>query len=280
MSRPLPHCGLAVTRSLRSLQGPRIKSHIQTLSRQRREPTLVCGRCWACLGSPRLALPFSGAVQCHAGLPETCGYFWGPWRGVRFAVGLVTRLLPLQGADGAGVQDEGHAHGQNRAGLPARHRPLQPRYGLRPGLHRARPPARAGRTAAWTCLLFTVGNGCATFSWPLCGSQSGPLHTSGLHEPRFTLVVWCLCRAFGLCCPKHSTTLHRTPHELPVPRVWSLDNPGGVSEGQTCPGYRGTSLSPSWVLHRRGPSRSCQPRPSQGLWGASLRAQVPRQLAG
>lgn len=40
---------------------------------------------------------------------------------------------PSQGADGAGVQDAGHADGQDGAGLPARHRPLQPRYCLPSG---------------------------------------------------------------------------------------------------------------------------------------------------
>ena len=50
-------------------------------------------------------------------------------------------LLPPQGADGAGVQDAGHADGQDGAGLPARHRPLQPRYCL----PTASPAVRPGR---------------------------------------------------------------------------------------------------------------------------------------
>lgn len=138
MPRPLARHGLAVTRSLCSLQHPRVNPTRRPSPGRESPPRGVAGvgPVWAAPLWPS-QLP-SGATP---GSLSPVGISGGPWRGARFAVGLVTHPLPLQGADGAGVQDEGHAHGQDGAGLPACHRPLQPRYGLLPRSGRMATPS-------------------------------------------------------------------------------------------------------------------------------------------
>lgn len=147
-SRTLAHP--AVTRAPSSLRVPGIKSHnAELLEVEERSPPLSSGpegTGWAQgLSYPvRIALPFSAALQACA--EPFGGVSGGPRKGVVWLGRCCSLPLPTQGADGAGVQDAGHADGQDGAGLPARHRPLQPRYRLlpRPGVH---PPRGRGSGA-------------------------------------------------------------------------------------------------------------------------------------
>lgn len=207
-SRTLAHP--AVTRAPSSLRVPGIKSHnAELLEVEERSPPPSSGpegTGWAQgLSYPvRIALAFSAALQACA--ESSGGVSGGPRKGVVWLgrccfpapsvwLGRCCSLpLPPQGADGAGVQDAGHADGQDGAGLPARHRPLQPRYRLlpRPGVH---PPRGQGSGAPAAAPQPTD----RALSAPCPSAEPACLSCDGLHcqRPGARLVWGCWGRSPG-----------------------------------------------------------------------------------
>lgn len=147
--------------------------------------------------------------------PSPAGICGGPgWgRGLTWALLLAASL---QGADGAGVQDAGHAHGQDGAGLPARHCALQPRYVPPPARDvvctgAPLPPPLVGLPALSPACRSRRGMAVPPPSCGLCeGLTRRPLHTAGsVRHPRPGGVARPLAGPPGSCRPKRGTALHQ-----------------------------------------------------------------------